>query len=414
MNAYTALAVYVLPFLFLRPRDPFQPEFFLNVYFLILIGIGPIALYIVSPDLYNTGKYDQVLLLVVTGYFFINFGFWIGRLRFFGHKAYSSPRWTESEARSWIRSNRRSLKIVAWLLLAAGVLAGILFFLRAGQVPLLAENKEVARVEALSVGGNGYLLYFMTAGMYALIIFSLLMYAIPEKKNVNRLVVIGAFLLVGSLLIGTGSRRYLLWLILYIALVRHYLIKRISVSLVLVASIFGLLLVNLFEMFRNPDSLTTTDLVTTFFFRFVLYVSNLEKVFSTFFEMGRLMYGSTFLMDVATVLPGKQIDYQSWLKDLVGLDFEGFGLPPTLMGDLYINFGWGGVIIGCAFFGFLIRRIYTKLIVSKFTPFSIMTYILLIELASKVITSGISPQAMGMIWVSAALISITTVFRFFR
>ncbi|WP_316633671.1 oligosaccharide repeat unit polymerase [uncultured Flavobacterium sp.] len=180
---------------------------------------------------------------------------------------------------------------------------------------------------------------------------------------------------------------------------RHFLYTKIPIKKMFVISIMGLLFINLFEMFRNPDSMTTVDLKTTFIYRFVIYISNLEKVISAFINKDSLEYGGTFFMDLLTALPGKQIDYQSWLKEVTQLEFEGFGIPPTIMGDFYVNFGYFGIVIGCFLFGYIIRRLYNVLIMRKKTLTDVFLYFVSLEIGSKIITSGLSAQSVSIAWV---------------
>ncbi|MNP21876.1 hypothetical protein D3C76_1145130 [compost metagenome] len=161
-------------------------------------------------------------------------------------------------------------------------------------------------------------------------------------------------------------------------------------------------------MVRNPDSETTVDFLTTASYRLIIYISNLEKVFTAFIHHEKL-FGSTFLMDLSTALPGKQVDYQSWLKDIVGLEFEGFGIPPTIMGDLYINFGYPGIIFGCLAFGYLIKTIYQRQIVKGKSALGLLIYLSSLEISSKIITSGLSAQTISMVWM-ATIYSLIIIF----
>lgn len=371
-------------------KDFFQPEIFLNLYFIILIGIGPIALYFFSAELFNTANYQLVSFIILLGYSSINLGYYAaasGKLVFNNKTEFVICK---------IRKQRRSWKFksTGYLFIIIGLVAAVIFFMRAGSIPILAPNKEVARVMALGVGGNGYFLYLMTLSMYGILLLALYTYLYDNKKAFLFVLTI----LVGAVMTGTGSRRYFLWLCLYVFMARHFLYSFIPIKKMTIFTIAGLLFVNLFEMFRNPDSMTTVDLKTTFLYRFLIYISNLEKVLSAFIKKDSFEYGGTFFMDLLTALPGKQIDYQSWLKEVTELEFEGFGIPPTIMGDFYVNFGYPGIIIGCFLFGYIIRRLYNRFIIEKKTLFDIFLYIVCLEIGSKIITSGISAQSVSIVW----------------
>ncbi|NML29119.1 O-antigen polymerase [Zoogloea dura] len=391
----------LLPFIVFRPKDPFQPEFILNAYFILVVALGPLVVAAFFPDLFEHGVYGYAMYLIAIGYLGINFGFLVGRsflkrgqsLRSLNHPL-SSP---------------SAQKVLVKIFLGIGFLGGAIFFARAGQIPIMAENKEIARVDALSVSGNGYFLYLMTLLMVGVAFKAVSVYSSPYRNeryeaSAERFLFLVA-LIVGVFLTGSGSRRYAIWTILYVLIVRHYCVSRLSFRSVLMVAVVAFSAVNLFEMFRNPFSDTTVDFTTTSLFRFVIYASNFEKVLSSFVNSDIHYFGSTFFMDVLTMLPGKQMDYQSWLKEQAGLEFEGFGIPPTIIGDFFINFGEVGVVLLCAVYGCLVRVLYSKCIVNKvYGSGSLVVYVLLLEVSMKVLTSGLSAQMMSAIWIFSVLV----------
>jgi len=387
---FISFAVYFFSFYNRNNKDFFQPEIFLNLYFIVLIGIGPIALYFFSTELFNSPSYQRVSFIILLGYLSINLGYYVASSKKFVFRNCT----VFFIAR--IRKQRKSWKFksTGYLFIIIGLAAAVIFFARAGTIPILSHNKEAARVLALNVGGNGYFLYLMTLSMYGVLLLALYTYLYNNKVAFLFVLTI----LVGTVMTGTGSRRYFLWLCLYVFMARHFLYSFIPIKRMSVFAMVGLLFVNLFEMFRNPDSMTTVDLKTTFLYRFIIYISNLEKVLSAFIRKDNFEYGGTFFMDLLTALPGKQIDYQSWLKEVTELEFEGFGIPPTIMGDFYVNFGYPGIVIGCFLFGYLIRKLYNRFILKKKRLFDIFLYIVCLEIASKIITSGISAQSVSIAW----------------
>jgi oligosaccharide repeat unit polymerase len=403
--------LFAAPFLMFRPRDPFQPECILNSYFVGMIGIGPVILRFVAPGLYQAGNFAYISFLIGLGYVSINLGFGFSRL--IGGagnvKLPGQGRWV-----TWMFHYRRTFRALIGACLALGLLGAIAFFGRARQIPLFQRDKEAARVAALSVSGNGYCLYIMTVSMIGVLLAAALLYGGPQvyltPKKERRLVLLA--LVVGLVMLLTGSRRYLLATLFYVILARHYLYRRVRLGWLFTLAVAGLIGINLFEMFRDPNSATTVSFSTTAFYRFIIYISNFQKVFRTFDVSGNRMWGQTFIMDLLTIAPGKQQDYQSWLKDQTGLTFEGFGIPPTIVGDMFINFGTIGVVIGCFVFGSISRWIYDKLVIKEaFSGISIVYYALLIETMMKMLTSGLSAQSLGIIWSSGVVCTIFYVFR---
>jgi oligosaccharide repeat unit polymerase len=390
----------LLPFIVFRPKDPFQPEFILNSYFILVVALGPLVVAAFFSDLFEQGVYGYAMYLIAIGYLGINTGFLLGRnfsKRNQSQRGFKHP-----------LSNPVAQKFLCRFFLLVGFVGGVLFFARAGQIPILAENKEVARVDALSISGNGYFLYLMTLLMVGVAFKAVRVYGFSYSNESSRVKAERALFLVATLvgvfLTGSGSRRYAIWTILYVLIIRHYYISRLSFRSVFIVAVVAFSAVNLFEMFRNPFSDTTVDFTTTSLFRFVIYASNFEKVLSSFVNSDIHYFGSTFFMDVLTMLPGKQVDYQSWLKEQAGLEFEGFGIPPTIIGDFYINFGEMGVVVLCMVFGCLVRVLYNKCIVNRsFGRGSLVVYVLLLEVSMKVLTSGLSAQMMSAIWIFSIL-----------
>lgn len=395
--ASIALLIYMLPYVLFKPKDVFQPEFIINGYFLALVGVGPVSLMVFFPDVVY-GGYESLFWVVITGYVSINAGFLISRV--------ISP--DPDLARIRVLPGRyQGLKLVGCALLLVSLAAGVAYFFRAGGVPLLAPEKEAARVAALSVSGNGYFLYLMTAGAYGVFLLFMRRFANrADGLDINLVACVIAFVAIGALLTGTGSRRYVIWMLLYILMARHYLLKRMSpLKSILLAGLL-LVFVSVFELLRNPDSETTASFAIAVMYRSVIYTSNLEKVFTAFSSIDGAMWGRTLLMDVATIMPGKQVDYQSWLKSVVGIEFEGFGIPPTIMGDLFVNFRYPGIVVGCVTFGFCVRQLYCWCL-SRLNPLlGILVYIIMIEYMTKIVTSGLSAQMIGLIWGSVICVGI--------
>jgi len=388
------LFLLLLPFLLFRPKDVFQPEAAVNGYYLLFIALGPVALAIASPQQFLSGEYFFSATLVLVGYLSLNLGFFLATL-FRRRNLQPFTRVVPTQGRSL------RYKIASTTLLLVSSAALLLFFARAG-IPLLAENKEAARVEALSISGNGYLLYLATLGMPAVLLVACAKYDNASRRGVRtRPDIFLAFLAiaVGVALMGTGSRRYFFWSLLYVFIARHYLAKRFSITFMLISVAVGFTFVNVFEMYRNSASDTTADLFTATYYRLIVYFYNLEATF-TAFRQSEPMYGSTFVMDILTALPGKQIDYQSWIKSVTGLEFEGFGVPPTIVGDMYINFGYPGIVMGCVLFGWLLKTFYFRKITSvKRSALSVFIYALALEISIRTLTSGFSAQAMGYLWI---------------
>lgn len=75
-----------------------------------------------------------------------------------------------------------------------------------------------------------------------------------------------------------------------------------------------------------------------------------------------LQFGSTYFTLFASILPGKQISPDMMLKELNGVQFLGGGIPPTLAGEGYMNFGYFGIFLN-GLFAMLLLRYWASLVI---------------------------------------------------
>ncbi|WP_316633672.1 hypothetical protein [uncultured Flavobacterium sp.] len=203
-----SFAIYFFTIFNKKNKDFFQPEIFLNLYFVVLIGMGPIALYFFSSELFNSSHYQLVSYIVLFGYIFINLGYYAAS----PSKRFVIVDKNLSIYRIKLQKNSWKFKKAGCFFICIGLISAIIFFSRAGNIPILSPNKELARVKALNVGGNGYFLYLMTIAMYGIALLALHTYLYRKKTFLLFFLAI----IVGLVMTGTGSRRYFLWICIYI------------------------------------------------------------------------------------------------------------------------------------------------------------------------------------------------------
>ena len=69
-------------------------------------------------------------------------------------------------------------------------------------------------------------------------------------------------------------------------------------------------------------------------------------------------YGASYLALFAPVLPGEHLTLENEIRLGSGKVFVGGGIPPTLMGEGYANFGYAGTILECGLVVFLLEYWY--------------------------------------------------------
>jgi hypothetical protein len=95
-----------------------------------------------------------------------------------------------------------------------------------------------------------------------------------------------------------------------------------------------------------------------------------------------LKYGETFLRLITqfiprTLWPNKPYDLGT---EIVGLYIQGSlsGMPPSFLGEMYMNFGYLGVIIGSGILGILLAKLYINWMLNKTTLMGLLFYAILL------------------------------------
>ena len=72
-------------------------------------------------------------------------------------------------------------------------------------------------------------------------------------------------------------------------------------------------------------------------------------------------WGYSFVRAVNTILPGHQDLLDEYVKSALKLQFLGGGINPTLLGELYANFGYTG-LMGMTLYGAGITLLFHKML----------------------------------------------------
>lgn len=84
-------------------------------------------------------------------------------------------------------------------------------------------------------------------------------------------------------------------------------------------------------------------------------------------------HGAITLLPLTTFLPGHRDMSDVVFKNMLDRDFQGSGLPATILGPLYVDFGWVGVFFGMSLYGLLLSWTYRRM-KSQPTVIRIITY----------------------------------------
>ncbi len=260
--------------------------------------------------------------------------------------------------RNWSPMRLREAVAAGTLLALAGA---ALYYKRAGGIPLLFENVQQGRVEA--VWGNAYAAFLV----FSLSYFYLVYWArhVASGKSVLSPILIGLFLLVVLLNASIGYRRPIVWFVVSLIIAYHYLRRRLSVRHFLAVGLVLLALVIVAGLWRTAVSREGQTFSITLA-QSLRYGERLFKratvgfvvVTDIFPEQVDFRLGQTYLSPFYILLPGHQEDFTNWLKRMAGMEYEGGGLGPSLVGEFYLNFGIPGAVIGPLLLGIVFSLAY--------------------------------------------------------
>ncbi len=251
---------------------------------------------------------------------------------------------------------------ISWALVfyCIGLAVIIFFFFRIGAIPILLSDAENSRFSLRAGSASLPIIayaFFMTGALTI----------IAHART--RWVMVGAGVLVGIAvlaLIGGGFRapalKFMLATFIVFAYVRWSRIPWIWLAILLSVVI---LLVGGLGYFRR-EAAFTTDIVIIFRLAvFRIFVNNLyvlDFIFDLYPAFEPFMYGRSYAIDIITLLPGPQPHFGFWLKDRLGLVFDGGGVTQTIVGEFYLNFGWVGIVVGMFLLGVAFRALYRAII----------------------------------------------------
>lgn len=360
---------------------------FFNIFILFFIFIG-----FVCSVLYK----DIIQISSVTVYYlsfcylFFTIGVVIGELII--NKRAKEPYEIHLES-DWIL--KRSI-IISRCLFIIGILLGVYYFKSVGAIPLLVENSDAFRVKAKEGRSALYLLIFST-----IFIATLVRGVCVTKFRISMLIDAILFCVAFLILLGIGYRGQAFNLILLLFLI--YVAKSQKKIKLIYPIIFSTIIFYFLAVvgyYRSSGSLDIDyiGVLKVTIWRFFVNIYNLEHLVRGIGH--NFMLGYTYLIDLSTLLPGYQPSTQIYLKDKLGLVFEGGGITYTLFGELLINWGYIGGVIFSAMFGLFLTRLkvlvgvcYNDMSYSKFG----YNIILIFSLTSMVGSGVLAPTINVMI-----------------
>lgn len=291
------------------------------LFFTLSIGAGPIAYYLF---LGRTCEQEYIIILVSI------FSFLIGNLVYKLLPKKNKDNFTTQIKKKKIK-NYKSIEIVLWLMLIVAIMAS-LYYLYINKSLFFSGSYDNGRISAMS--GNGIIIQAIGLGVIALcVMFELFL----ENKITKKRFIIFLLLAIPTALIkgfrGEIIAPIMIMMIMYNKKHKIQLKKVITLLIIGVAVIFSLGIV------RQILSNGTMNWYKSFLLIFANGSINVNAILNTFPQKVNYQKGYTYLINIIMLRPGEDIDFTLWLKEQVGYSFSGGGMTPTIIGEIYINFG---------------------------------------------------------------------------
>ncbi|WP_144478119.1 PssD/Cps14F family polysaccharide biosynthesis glycosyltransferase [Cytobacillus oceanisediminis] len=256
------------------------------------------------------------------------------------------------------RGDNTYLGVLGKIGLLTSIIFTTLFFIRAGNIPIFAENPEIARVAAMQ--GNGFIhrisYISLSIGALALTAYDYIKY---RKVRLSTILIVVLLVLFNSL---TGPRSQSLKVLVQMFLFYMVLKKgRINLKLFALLSFVLLSLTGVLGALRGGK-----EGLTEGFFHLMnrLYMNpiNLQRIVELF-KTNEFWYGKSIIYDFGVYLPGSQPNLGTILKGMTHAKFQGGGITVTLIGEGYLNFGLFGLVVYpvlAAILFYLVFKLLTK------------------------------------------------------
>lgn len=274
--------------------------------------------------------------------------------------------------------------VIGFLFLILGLLCTLKYIISAGGIVIFMDDAENTRIIARK--GNGLIIQlamnFFTYGF-----LTILMVRSTVFFKVFYTIIVFFFVL------SFGNRGPALFLMVF-ALYVFQAVNKVEFSLKKI-TFYGFILFSLMVLFGSLRTNYEADLSALFKARFAwrpfVNIQNFQLVLDFFPQNHNFLYGSTYIKDFSMLLPGSHPNSGTYLKDLMGLQFDGGSITPSYLGISYVNFGFAGLIFSPILLGFISNLTY-EIYIAKFNidkPANLILLILISFNFAAIISSGI-------------------------
>lgn len=344
LTGATALIGIIKGLLIRRFLDFMSPYILFPLMYLIIYAPGTNEVIKLSPLLA-----EKMLGYLLTGFFMFLLGASFVSLIFLKHK----------DKEKLGPNTSIDFKFPMKVFYSIGIFAMLTYWIKSGGIPAFMADVENNRVAAIS--GNGIPFHLSMLTMVVLWYY----YTVSDKFSFKR----HGLLLIFTILIlfSTGWRNTSVALIFIALAIFHYK-KPVSIIKMSLVSVFLVVLISVSGLYRISSSTNNFELSKmmeqgNYVGAFFQYLYNypvafgkdiLSQVLVHIPDALPFQHGKTFLWNFQLMIPGNTTEaFDFILKVAMNRGFDGGGMPPTLIGDLYINFNYMGIVFGMMLVGML-------------------------------------------------------------
>lgn len=267
------------------------------------------------------------------------------------------------------------VKVLISFLLVIGLFATVYHAWKTG-LPIFIPNLEEVRIKVQQEVSN-YVIFLMRLITPAY--FFLLTYGLLYRK-VKRVTLVFLFLAGISVLVSLANRHDIFTFLIGSVIIYNFAGKKVSLSKLLATLFTGLVFLMSVSFYRlailshtTPEKAflmkvagtnTARMFVAYMILQFTVYPTNFATYLETFPRVLPFEWGYSFVRAVSTILPGHQELLDEYVKSSLKLDFLGGGINPTLLGELYANFGYAGIVV-MGVYGVVITFLFRKMLESR-------------------------------------------------
>lgn len=361
-----------------KSNNIFSCEKLFLLFYFLFIAIGPILLIIIEDYIYNYNVFALIggaLTCFLVGSSII------------GNKIFTIKNKKKVSLIPFKEVNINVVLFNAKLVLLISYCAASFYLLK--NLKNILIDFENNRVTAMS--GYGIVIYFS----YLMLPATWLLFYIHLNYKKNSQIVL-IFVLDVFFLMLIGFRSRILELILVtIILINDY--KSLPIKKIFKYGVICVLLVSLLQVIRNIISNNTGNILYTLLNTFSVSSINLKTIFSFFPNKIPYQHGYTYLINFYQLTPYSSLDVTMWLKEKMNMSFSGGGITPTVIGELYINWGLAGIFLGMFILGIFCKLFDNYNLYSSDKTNKINYYMLAFYIARGV-TGGLANNIIIIIW----------------